>query len=203
MKRKTYPAIFVVVVTLTVVLGASAPSPNEIQSAVNAAYTKYKDLQEGKNADYIPALAKVDPNLHGIAVVTLDGKAYTAGDNKSEVSIQSISKVFTLANVIQESGADLIRDTVGVDPTGQAFNSIVAIEQYKGKEMNPLVNPGAIATTSMVKGTGADEVWMKIIQTYSDFAGRPLSVNQEVYKSESDTNQRNQAIAELMHAYGI
>jgi glutaminase len=203
MKRKTYPAIFVVVVTLTVVLGASAPSPNEIQSAVNAAYTKYKDLQEGKNADYIPALAKVDPNLYGIAVVTLDGKAYTAGDNKSEVSIQSISKVFTLANVIQESGADLIRDTVGVDPTGQAFNSIVAIEQYKGKEMNPLVNPGAIATTSFVKGADADEVWMKIIRTYSDFAGRPLVVNQEVYKSESDTNQRNQAIAELMHAYGI
>ena len=179
-----------------------AATPNEIQSALDAAYTKYKGLQEGKNADYIPALAKVDPNLYGIALVTIDGKTYTAGDIKSEVSIQSISKVFTLANVIQESGPAAVRDNVGVDATGRAFNSIEAIEQYKGKEMNPLVNAGAIATTSMVKGANADQVWAKIIQTYNDFAGRQLSLNQEVYKSESDTNQRNQAIAALMYAYG-
>jgi glutaminase len=166
------------------------------------AYAKYRNLKEGKNADYIPALAKVDPNLFGIAVVTADGKTYTEGDVKSEVSIQSISKVFTLAKVIQESGLAAVRDNVGVDATGQVFNSIQAIEQYKGKEMNPLVNPGAIATTSMIKGANADEIWTKIITTYSDFAGRPLTVNQEVYKSESDTNQRNQAIAALMFAYG-
>jgi glutaminase len=181
---------------------AATLSPNDIQSAVNAAYAKYKNLQEGKNADYIPALAKVDPNLFGIAVVTLDGKTYTAGDIKSEVSIQSISKVFTLANVLEESGAATVEENVGVDPTGRAFNSIEAIEQYKGKEMNPFVNPGAITTTSMVKGANADEVWAKIIKTYNDFAGRPLTVNQEVYKSESETNQRNQAIAALMYAYG-
>jgi glutaminase len=179
-----------------------AATPNEIQSAVNAAYAKYKDLQEGKNADYIPALAKVDPNLYGIALMTVDGKAYTAGDIKSEVSIQSISKVFTLALVMRESGAKAVVDNIGVDSTGRVFNSIEAIEQHKGKEINPLVNPGAIATTSMVKGADAAEKWAKIIRTYSDFAGRPLSVNQEVYKSESETNQRNQAIAELMLAYG-
>ena len=183
-------------------LGIYAATPNEIQSAVDAAYAKYKDLKEGKNADYIPALAKVDPNLFGIAVVTLDGKTYTAGDIKSQVSIQSISKVFTLANVIHESGAATVRDTIGVDATGEPFNAIEPVERHKGKEINPLVNPGAIATTSMVKGANADEVWAKIIRTYSDFAGRSLSVDQEVYKSESDTNQRNQAIAELMYAYG-
>jgi glutaminase len=110
--------------------------------------------------------------------------------------------VFTLANVIQESGAAAVRDNVGVDATGQAFNSIDAIEQHKGKEMNPFVNPGAIATTSMVKGANADEVWSKIIRTYSEFAGRQLKVDQEVYKSESETNQCNQAIAALMFAYG-
>lgn len=203
MRRKVTSGIFIAAFTLLAVFAASVPSPDGIQSAVNAAYAKYQSLQEGKNADYIPALAKVDPNLFGIAVVTPDGKTYTAGDTKSEVSIQSISKVFTLANVIQESGSDQIVNTVGVDPTGQAFNSIVAIEQNKGKEMNPLVNPGAIATTSMVKGANADQVWAKIISTYNDFAGRPLDVNQEVYKSESETNQRNQAIAELMYAYGI
>jgi len=170
---------------------------------VNAAYTKYKGLNEGKNADYIPALAKVDPNLFGIALVTVDGKTTTAGDLKSEVSIQSISKVFTLANVLQESGTKQIMDTVGVDATGREFNSIEAIEQYKGKEMNPLVNAGAIATTSFVKGANPDEIWNKIIRTYNEFAGRQLNVNQEVYKSESDTNQRNQAIAQLMSAYGV
>jgi glutaminase len=91
---------------------------------------------------------------------------------------------------------------MGVDATGQVFNSIVAVEQYKGAEMNPLVNPGAITATSMVKGANKDEIWNKIIGTYNDFAGRSLSVNQEVYKSEADTNQRNQAIAMLMYAYG-
>jgi glutaminase len=180
-----------------------AQAPSEIDAAVNSAYTKYRNLQEGKNADYIPVLAKVDPNLFGIAVVTVDGKVHTAGDIKSEVSIQSISKVFTMARVIQDSGKDAILNSIGVDATGQAFNSIVAIEQYKGKEMNPLVNPGAITATSMVKGPSADAIWAKIIGTYNDFAGRQLSVDQEVYKSESDTNQRNGAIAELMYAYGL
>jgi glutaminase len=180
---------------------AMSLSPTDIQSAVDAAYSKYKGLQEGKNADYIPALAKVDPNLFGIVVMTVDGKTYTAGDIKSEVSIQSISKVFTLANVLQESGASAVVDNIGVDSTGRVFNSIEAIEQHKGKEINPLVNPGAIAITSMVKGASKDEQWARIIRTYNDFAGRTLTVNQEVYKSESDTNQRNQAIAMLMFAY--
>ncbi len=188
--------------TLSAVIVLSMPSGSEIQTAVNEAYTKYKGLQEGKNADYIPALAKVDPKLFGIEVVTADGKAYGAGDLKTEVSIQSISKVFTLAEVIKESGGNAVEDNIGVDATGQVFNSINAIEQHKGKEMNPFVNPGAIATTSMVRGANGDEVWQKIIRTYSDFAGRDLKVNDEVYKSESDTNQRNRAIADLMFAYG-
>ena len=96
-----------------------------MQAAINAAYQKFQHLQEGKNADYIPALAKVDPNLFGIAVVTPDGKVFTAGDMKTEVSIQSISKVFTMARVIQDSGPDAIENTIGVDATGLKFNSIV------------------------------------------------------------------------------
>jgi glutaminase len=195
-------AVGIAGIVLVALLAAWAQAPNETEAAIKAAYTKYKDLQEGKNADYIPALAKVDPNLFGIALVTPSGKIYLAGDVKTEVSIQSISKVFTLARVFQDSGQQGVVDTIGVDATGQAFNSIVAVEQYKGKEINPLVNPGAIATTSMVKGATPDAIWQKIITTYSDFAGRPLSVNQEVYKSEAETNQRNQAIAELMYAYG-
>jgi glutaminase len=197
--------------TVAVLLGLAVPAaraqtPAEIQTALDAAYAKYKGLQEGKNADYIPALAKVDPNIYGIALVTTDGKVYTAGDVKSQVSIQSISKVFTMARVMEESGPDAIANTIGVDATGMRFNSIVSIEFSQkalgGPEMNALVNPGAIAATSMVKGATRDAIWNSILSYYSDFAGRPLSVDQEVFKSESDTNQRNQAIGYLMYAYG-
>jgi glutaminase len=202
MTRRNF-AVTAVATMLMATFLVTAATQDDAQSAVNAAYTKYRTLKEGKNADYIPALAKVDPNLFGLALITVDGKTTTAGDIKSEVSIQSISKVFTLANVLQESGSKAIIDGIGVDATGREFNSIEAIEQHKGKEMNPLVNAGAIATTGMVKGANADEIWARIIRTYNDFAGRQLTVNQEVYKSESETNQRNQAIAQLMHAYGL
>lgn len=193
--------------TLTVILSLTATAEEltktQIETALNQAHAKYKGLKEGKNADYIPALAKVPSGLFGIALVTVDGQVYTVGDIDQLFSIQSISKVFTMADVLQESGEDTIENSVGVDATGQVFNSIVAIEQFKGHEMNSFVNPGAIATTSMVKGKDANEIWSKIIGIHSDFAGRPLEVNQEVYKSESDTNQRNQAIGMLMYAYGL
>jgi glutaminase len=185
-----------------------AQSASNVQAVVDAAYKKFKDLKEGKNADYIPALAKVDPNLFGIAVVTADGKVYTAGDVKTEVSIQSISKVFTMAQVIQEQGLESIEKRIGVDATGARFNSIIAIEGVKvvvgtgSPEMNALVNPGAISATSMVTGATADAVWAKIIGFHNDAAGRELTVLQDVYKSESDSNQRNQAIGALMLAYG-
>jgi len=181
---------------------ALAQTPTEIDAALKAAHATYRDLKEGANADYIPALAKVDPNIFGIALVTVDGKVYTTGDVASEVSIQSISKVFTMAKVFEEQGPQAIADNMGVDATGQVFNSIVAVEQYRGAEMNAMVNPGAITATSMVKGAGYDEIWGKIIGFYSDFAGRKLGVLEDVYKSEAETNQRNQAIAMLMYAYG-
>jgi glutaminase len=193
------------VLSAAVAAGIATGNPGttrgQIPAVLNAALDKYKDLKEGSNADYIPALAKVDPNIYGIALVTVDGDVYTAGDTKSEVSIQSISKVFTMARVIQDQGEAAVRDNVGFDATGQVFNSIVAIEQYKGKEMNPMVNPGAIATTSMVKGNSRAEIWNNILNTYNAFAGRRLAVNEEVFKSEAATNQRNQAIGMLMYAY--
>jgi glutaminase len=185
-----------------------AQAPADVQKAVDAAYSTFRSLQEGKNADYIPALAKVDPNLFGIAVVTTDGKVYTAGDVKTEVSIQSISKVFTMAQVIQEQGLESVEKQIGVDATGARFNSIIAVEAVRtvvgsgAPEMNPLVNPGAISATSMVTGASSDAVWKKIMDFHNDAAGRQLTVLQDVYKSESDTNQRNQAIGALMLAYG-
>jgi glutaminase len=135
--------------------------------------------------------------------VTPGGQVSEVGDLTTPFSIQSISKVFTMALVMAENGPDTIVKGVGVDATGQAFNSIVAIEQYKGHEMNPLVNPGAISTVGQIKGASPDEVWAKIIGIHNAFAGRSLEVNQKVYKSEADTNQRNRALAMLMSAYGL
>ena len=202
--KRVLPYATVLLIALSIPLAAQG----DFQSAVNAAFNKYKTLKEGKNADYIPALAKVDPNLFGIALVTTDGKAYTAGDLATEVSIQSISKVFTMAQVIQEQGVEAIEKRIGVDATGARFNSIIAVEAVKNvvgtgaPEMNALVNPGAISATSMVTGKTADAEWAKIAGIHNDFAGRQLKVLQDVYKSESDSNQRNQAIGALMFAYG-
>ena len=153
-------------VAASVLLGGLALTAQQAaspQAAIDSAYNQFKTLKEGKNADYIPALAKVDPNVFGIALVGVDGKVYTAGDLKTEVSIQSISKVFTMALVMEESGVDAIEKNMGVDATGQVFNSINAVEQYKGAEMNAMVNPGAITATSMVKGATRDEIWKKIL----------------------------------------
>ena len=204
-RRRFMAVIAASVMAGGLVLTAQGPDP---QTAVNNAFNQFKTLKEGKNADYIPALAKVDPNLYGIALITVDGKVFTAGDIKTEVSIQSISKVFTMAQVIQEQGLDAIEKRIGVDATGARFNSIIAVEGVRtvvgtgAPEMNPLVNPGAISATSMVTGASSDAVWKKIIGFHNDAAGRSLTVLQDVYKSESDSNQRNQAIGALMLAYG-
>ena len=161
-------------------LAVSAQQTTDPQAAVNSAFKQFQNLKEGKNADYIPALAKVDPNLFGIALVTVDGKVFTAGDVKTEVSIQSISKVFTMAQVIQEQGLEAIEKRIGVDATGARFNSIIAIEGVRSvvgtgaPEMNALVNPGAISSTSMVLGSNADAIWAKILGFHNDAAGRPL-----------------------------
>jgi len=188
-------------------LPAAAQTPQAIQAALDAALAKFKDVKDGKNADYIPALAKVDSKIFGIALVTPDGKVYTAGDVKSEVSIQSISKVITMARVMEDQGRDAIVKRIGVDPTGMRFNSIVSVEFAQkalgGPEINPLVNPGAITATSMVTGKNRAEIWKRILDYHSDFAGRPLAVNKEVFASEAATNQRNKAIGALMYAYGF
>ncbi|HTE23309.1 glutaminase A [Flavitalea sp.] len=181
---------------------ATAQPALDYKGAIDRAFAKFKDLKEGKNADYIKELANVDPNIFGISIVTADGQVFSAGDLDSRVSIQSISKVFTLARVIEEQGAKAVMDKIGVDATGLRFNSIVAIELQKGKEINPLVNPGAIAAVSMINGTDSAAKWKSILKTHSDFAGESLQLNMPVYISEAGDNLRNQAIAHLLLAYG-
>ncbi len=195
-------AVLAVLPLLAVAPRVRADAGPSTQAAVDAAHARFRTLDEGKNADYIPALARVDPRLFGISVVTVDGKIFEKGDVRSPFSIQSSSKVFTRASVLQTAGPEAVLRKIGVDATGQVFNSIIAIEQHRGEEMNPFVNPGAIATTSLVEGKTGEEKWARILAIHEAFAGRKLSLDQEVYRSESETNERNQAIAKLMHAYG-
>jgi glutaminase len=174
----------------------------KIEATLTEAYNMFKNDNEGKNADYIKELATVDPNIFGIALITTDGKVYTMGDISSMVSIQSVSKVFTMAKVIEEQGHQALQDKIGVDATGMRFNSIVAVEMQKGKEINPLVNPGAIAATSLIAGSDSVAKWKNIMDIQSAFAGRLLTMNWPVYISEAGDNYRNQAIAHLLFAYG-
>jgi len=194
--------IVVLVLFFSIALNAATYSPQQIQQVVNEAYEKYRGDMGGKNADYIQALAKVDPKIFGIALVDKEGHIYQAGDVQSQVSIQSISKVFTLSLVMSERGSAFVQKKIGVNATGLAFNSIIAIEQHGGSASNPFVNAGAIQTTSWVKAKDSKERWRKISANMSAFAGRNLSLNNKVYQSELSDNKRNQAIAKLLDAYG-
>lgn len=168
---------------------------------LEAAIADHRDCTDGSVADYIPALARVDPELFALAVCTPDGAVHAAGDAQHRFTIQSISKVATLALVLEESGAGLVIERVGVNPTGRRFNSIAAVEASRGRDLNPLVNAGAIATVGLVSGS-ADAVWEKIAAMHAGLFGRPLEVDAEVFASEMETNDRNRAVAHLMRSYG-
>ncbi len=178
-----------------------SPRREQVEAVVKEAYEKFKGDTSGKNADYIPYLAKVDSHLFGIAIVTTDNQVLTMGDVDYSFSIQSISKVFTLALAMNELGADKVFEKVGSEPTGRPFNSPVAVVDMPTHTGNPFVNAGAIATTSLVSGSTADEKWNKILDFYSRAAGDKLKLIDEVYKSEAATNTGNKALSYLLAKY--
>jgi glutaminase len=178
-----------------------SPNRERVEAAVREAYDKYRSDTNGKNADYIPYLAQVDSKLFGIAVVTTDNQVYELGDVKYSFSIQSISKVYTLALAMEELGFDKVFQRIGSEPTGRAFNSVLAVVDMPTHTGNPLVNAGAIATTSLISGKNEDEKWNKILDFYSKVAGEKLVLIDEVYKSEAATNAGNKALSMLLAKY--
>jgi glutaminase len=178
-----------------------APSRDQVQAVVNQAYDKFKTNTEGKNADYIPVLAEVDAKLFGVAVVATDGQIVSVGDVDHPFSIQSISKVFSLALAMDELGADQVFAKVGSEPTGRPFNSVEAVVDMPTHTGNPFVNAGAIATVSTIQAGNADAKWQKILDYYSKVAGEKLSLLEDVYKSEAATNTGNRALAALLLKY--
>ena len=179
----------------------TANAATDYQALVNDAHARFKDNNEGANADYIPVLDEVDSSLFAVVIITREGDVFAAGDADHVFSIQSVAKPFTAALVMETQGVEAIQEKIGVEPTGMPFNSIIAIEQNEQRSRNPLVNAGAIAAVSMIDADNADQRWQIILDGYGDFAGEPLQLLDDVYVSEAKTNYRNRAIAHLLYNY--
>lgn len=171
-----------------------------LKAAVEGAYAQHHAAPGGANADYIPYLAQVPSTLSALAVATVDGEVYASGDRDYPFAIESISKVCTLALALEDVGPEAVQEKVGADPTGLPFNSVIALELHGGKPLSPLVNAGAMATTSLIKAGSAEERWARILDMQSRLAGARIEMSQDVNQSEQSTNFHNRAIAWLLYS---
>lgn len=178
------------------------PSRDEVRAIVGTAYALFRQERAGEVASYIPVLAEADPAAFGVCVANTRGDTYALGDAEVPFSIQSVSKPFVFALVCDALGAEVAAERIGVDATGLPFNSVMAVELDPDRSTNPLVNAGAIATTSLVPGATPEQRWERVRAGLSRFAGRPLALDERVYRSEAATNLRNAGIAHLLRGYG-
>jgi glutaminase len=176
------------------------PEPERVDRLVREVYDRFRTNTEGENSQVYPALARVPRDLFGLCVVSTSGHVYAAGEAEHEFTIMSVSKPFIFALICQLIGPDRARAKLGANATGRSFNSLAALEAMPGGLTNPMVNPGAIATTSLVPGTSIQEKWRFIHEGLSGFAGRTLLLNDEVYASASEANSRNRAIARMLQS---
>jgi glutaminase len=178
------------------------PPAELVRTLVAEAHGRYKSSAEGTNSQAYPALAEVASDLFGVCVVGSGGDVYAVGDAEYEFAIMSVSKPFVFALVCQSLGAQQARQKLGVNATGFPFNSLSAVERSEDGRTNPMVNAGAIATTSLVPGATTDAKWRFIHDGLSRFSGRTLPLNNEIYASATQTNYRNQSIARLLQSCG-
>ena len=177
------------------------PGADQVRAVVTEAYERYRTDTSGTVADYIPVLGKASPDLFGIYVVGTQGQSYGVGDVETTFSIQSVSKPFVFALACHQVGYEAARHKLGVNGTGFPFDSLIAVELNPARTMNPLVNAGAIAATSLLSGDTAEEKWETVRTGLSMFAGRELTMSTEVYESEMATNMRNRGIARVLESY--
>jgi len=173
-----------------------------IQAYLERLHEKYLALRDGAVADYIPELAKADPEWFGIAIVTVDGHVYQVGDTRQSFTIQSISKPIVYGLALEDNGIEAVRGKVGVEPTGDAFNSI-SLDPATGCPLNPMINAGAVATTSLVKGKDPAERLARLLRTFSLYFGHDVGIDEVVYASERDTGHRNRAISHMLRNFDV
>ncbi|HEX6999571.1 MAG TPA: glutaminase A [Gammaproteobacteria bacterium] len=178
------------------------PPPDTVRTWVTAAHERYRSDRTGECSRVYPALARVPADLFGVCVADTAGALYAAGDAQHEFTIMSVSKAFAFALVCAAIGAEELRDRVGVNATGRPFDSLEAVERGPGGRTNPMVNAGAIATSSLAPGATLEAKWLFVRQGLSRFAGRELRLNDEVYASASAANHRNRSIAMLLESFG-
>jgi glutaminase len=186
----------------TFVSTGQLPSPDEVRALVDEAHARYRENGEGATSDVYPALRDAAPDRFGIAVVATSGAIHAVGDAEDEFTIMSVSKPFVFALVCEALGPDRARDELGVNATGLPFNSLEAVERSPDGRTNPMVNPGAIATTSLVTGASPDERWARISEALERFAGRTLHLDEATLESARATNHRNRALANLLTSLG-
>jgi len=162
---------------------------------------EYREVEDGEVATYIPELGRADPDWFGICVVTADGHVYEVGDTALEFTIQSISKPFVFGMALEDQGRDVVLERVGVEPSGNPFNAIVVDD--RNRPFNPMVNAGAIVATGLIEARDDAERMERIVEAFSHYAGRRLTLDETVYRSESLTGDRNRAIAHLMRSFGM
>lgn len=165
-------------------------------------YDKYLPVREGRLANYIPELAKANSDWFGIAIATVDGQVFTVGDDDQLFTIQSISKAFVHGLALEDHGRNYLLTRVGVEPTGDAFNAIILDDRSK-RPYNPMVNAGAIATTSLIKGTGPTEKLNRLLDMFRRYIGHDIFVDISTFMSERTTGDRNRAMAYLMRNFGM
>ncbi|MCU0551488.1 MAG: glutaminase A [Leptolyngbya sp. Prado105] len=180
----------------------AAQTVHPIQDVLNQIYEKYRSLRLGVPATYIPELAKMNPEWFGICVVTVDGQQFSVGDAQQLFTIQSISKVFVHGLALEDHGREHVLSKVGVEPTGDSFNAIVLDEQSK-RPYNPMVNAGAIATTSLIKGNGATDRLNRMLAMFERYIGHESHIDMSTFMSERTTGFRNRAMAYLMRNFGM
>ena len=177
-------------------------APHELQTLLDDLYDKHRINSDGHVATYIPELAKVPPDQFGVSVVTAQGKVFEAGDCDRLFTIQSSSKPFTLGLALNEFGAEKVLQFVGVEPSGDAFNSI-ELHGLTNRPFNPMINTGAITITALLHARHGDDTFDHVLDCFSTIAGRPLTVDEDVYESERRTGHRNRAIAHLLLNFGV
>jgi glutaminase len=173
-----------------------------VQRYLDQIVAEYAEVTDGALADYIPELTEVDPSGFGLTLSSSDGFLYESGDARTEFTIQSISKPFTYALALDQVGEAAVDAKIGVEPSGEAFNEISVDDKTKTPK-NPMINAGAIAAVALVPGATPDERFARIRDFYSACAGRPLELDEDVYRSEKATGSRNRAIAYMLDSFGV
>jgi len=184
------------------VVGAEPAALAPVEDYLTELHDRVSALTGGKPADYIPELGKVEPSLFGIAIATTDGEVYGVGDTQHPFTIQSVSKPFMYGYALNRYGREAVLKHVGVEPTGEAFNSIV-LDEVANRPFNPMVNAGAIAVAELMDGASQEQRTANMLALFGDLAGRPLGIDEVVFRSEEATGHRNRAIAYMMLNTGM